>query len=259
MITAEVPVTPGAPQSPRLARRVWVEQVMGMPVSVHVRAVEPSRPDVEAGVARVFAHLRRVDAVLSTWRADSDLLRLQHGEADDAHAWVADVTELCLEAEERTGGLFRAWRRRPGGRLSFDPTGLVKGWAVAGAAGHLDIVPEVAYGIGAGGDIVVGAGTGPSAAGPSWRIGIEDPRRRGSVAEVVTVRRGAVATSGAAARGAHVQDPVTGQGISRQGSATVVGPDLLWADVWATAGWVDPQRTRALLAEREPAYRLILL
>ena len=258
MITAEIPVTPAAPPPPRLARRAWVEQVMGMPISVHVRAVEPTRPDLEAGVARVFAHLRKVDAVLSTWRADSDLLRLQHGELDEVHAWVADVTELCLEAEERTDGLFRAWRRRDGGRLTYDPTGLVKGWAVAGAAAHLDVVPEISYSIGAGGDIVVGAGRGPSAAAPTWRIGIEDPRRPGAVARVVTVRRGAVATSGSAARGAHVVDPRTGWGITRSGSATVVGPELLWADVWATAAWVDPARAERLMGQRDPAYTLLV-
>ena len=174
MITAEIPVTPAAPTPPRLARRAWVEQVMGMPISVHVRAVEPTRPDLEAGVARVFAHLRKVDAVLSTWRADSDLLRLQHGEQDEVHAWVADVTELCLEAEERTDGLFRAWRRRDGGRLTYDPTGLVKGWAVAGAAAHLDVVPEISYSIGAGGDIVVGRRSGPVGRGP-----VVEDRNRG--------------------------------------------------------------------------------
>ena len=259
MITAEIPVTSAAPPPPRLARRAWVAQVMGLPVSVHVRAVEPTRPDLEAGVARVYAHLRKVDEVLSTWRADSDLLRLQHHELAEAHPWVADVTELCLEAEERTDGLFRAWRRREGGRLAYDPTGLVKGWAVAGAAAHLDVVPEIAYSIGAGGDVTVGAGRGAWSAASSWRIGIEDPRRPGAVATVVTVRRGAVATSGAAARGAHVVDPLTGQGISRSGSATVVGPDLLWADVWATAAWVDPARAERLMAERDPAYGLLVL
>ena len=230
-----------------------------MPVSVHVRAVEPTRPELEAGVARVFAHLRKVDTVLSTWRADSDLLRLQHGECDDAHAWVAEVTALCLEAEERTDGLFGAWRRRDGGRLTYDPTGLVKGWAVAGAAAHLDIVPEIAYSIGAGGDIVVGAGRGLPAVAPSWRIGIQDPGRVGAVATVVTLRRGAVATSGSAARGPHVVDPRTGRGINRPGSATVVGPELLWADVWATAAWVDPARAEQLMAQRDPDYGLLAL
>ena len=260
-MTTALTTTVAAPRSPVLARRAFVDQVMGMPVSVHVRAVDTSRSDVEAAAARVFAHLHRVDAVLSTWRADSDLLRVQHGEVDgvdEVHPWLADVTDLCLEAEDRTDGLFRAWRRRPGGRLSFDPTGLVKGWAVAAAAEHLRIAPEIAYSIGAGGDVVVGTGTGVDEA-PPWRIGIEDPRQRGGLARVVTVTRGAVATSGAAIRGGHVVDPRTGQGIVRPGSATVVGPDLMWADVWATAAWVDPERARALIEQRDPAYGLIVI
>lgn len=257
MITAEIPVTPAAPATPVPGRRSWSVPVMGTTLSVHVRAVEPTRPDVEAGVARVVAHLRRAEAVLSTWRADSDLLRLQHGEADEVHAWVADVTELCLEAEDRTDGLFSAWRRSPSRRGLFDPTGLVKGWALGGAAAHLDLVPDIAYAVGAGGDVVVGVGPGPAA--PSWRVGIEDPSDARRVADVVTLRRGAVATSGAARRGAHVVDPVSGVGVDRPGSATVVGPELLWADVWATAAWVDPVRGAALLAERDPAYRLVLL
>ncbi|KRE43010.1 thiamine biosynthesis protein [Knoellia sp. Soil729] len=234
---------------------------MGLPVSLHVRAVEPDRPEIELAAGRVFAHLERVDRVLSTWRADSDLLRLQHGEldADQAHPWLAEVTDLCLEAEDRTDGLFRAWRSRAGGRPTFDPTGLVKGWAVAAAAAHLETVADIAFSIGAGGDIVVGVGHGMLDARPIWRIGIENARDRSQVADVVTLSRGAVATSGAAARGAHIVDPRTGQPLSRPGSTTVVGPDLLWADVWATAAFVDPTTTRRLLEARDPAYRLIVL
>lgn len=262
MITAEIPVTPSAPTAPVLGRIAWVEEVMGMPVSIHVRAVEPSRPEIARAVAGVFAHLRRVDSVLSTWRCDSDLLRLQHGEVletEDLHGWVADVTELCLEAEERTDGLFAAWRRRGTGRTTFDPTGLVKGWAVAGAAAHLELVPEVSWSIGAAGDVVVGTGCGLGPSAPTWRVGIQDPAHAGRVADVVSLRRGAIATSGAAQRGAHVVDPRTGRGIERDGSATVVGPDLLWADVWATAAWVDPAQAAGLMAERDPAYRLVVL
>ncbi|WP_235498827.1 FAD:protein FMN transferase [Knoellia sp. Soil729] len=238
-----------------------MRQLMGLPVSLHVRAVEPDRPEIELAAGRVFAHLERVDRVLSTWRADSDLLRLQHGEldADQAHPWLAEVTDLCLEAEDRTDGLFRAWRSRAGGRPTFDPTGLVKGWAVAAAAAHLETVADIAFSIGAGGDIVVGVGHGMLDARPIWRIGIENARDRSQVADVVTLSRGAVATSGAAARGAHIVDPRTGQPLSRPGSTTVVGPDLLWADVWATAAFVDPTTTRRLLEARDPAYRLIVL
>ncbi|WP_377641704.1 FAD:protein FMN transferase [Oryzobacter terrae] len=266
--TASTP--PSAPPDPaahRAGRGAWVEVVMGMPVSVHVRAVDPAREEVEAAVGRVFAHLRRVDAALSTWRSDSDLLRLQHGETgedDVLHPWVADVAELCLEAEDRTDGLFSAWRpawgsRGPApGRPVFDPTGLVKGWAVAAAAEHLALVPGATWAVGAGGDVAVGSGPGPSDDPAPWRVGIEDPRDPTRVVEVVELRRGGVATSGAARRGDHVVDPRTGTGVARPGSATVVGTDLLWADVWATAAWVDPARAQRLLAERDPSYRLLL-
>ena len=231
-----------------------------MPVSVHVRAVEPTRPDLEAGVARVYAHLRKVDAVLSTWRADSDLLRLQHGEREEAHPWVADVTELCLEAEERTDGLFRAWRRRPRRAARVRPHGTGEGLGRRGRGGP----PRRRAGdrvqhrcgrrhrrrcrsgtVGGGADLA-DRHRGPAASrrggagGPGAARGGRDVRRRGSWCP----RR---------------RPPHRG-GDHRAGrSATVVGPDLLWADVWATAAWVDPGRRGALMAERDPAYGLLTI
>ena len=47
--------------------------------------------------------------------------------------------------------------------------------------------------------------------------------------------------------------------VDRPGSVTVVGPDLLWADVWATAAWVDPDAAQALMAARDPEHHLIRL
>jgi thiamine biosynthesis lipoprotein len=54
----------------------------------------------------------------------------------------------------------------------------------------------------------------------------------------IPLRRGAVATSGTAARGEHILDPVTGAPPAGLLSATVVGPELTWADVYATAAFV---------------------
>jgi thiamine biosynthesis lipoprotein len=54
-------------------------------------------------------------------------------------------------------------------------------------------------------------------------------------------------------------DPRTGEGVTRTGSATVTGPDLLWADVWATAAWVDPEQAVRLMSDRDPAYSLLRL
>ncbi len=51
----------------------------------------------------------------------------------------------------------------------------------------------------------------------------------------VPVRDGAVATSGLAARGSHILDPRRREVAAEVMAATVVGPSLVWADVFATA------------------------
>ena len=95
--------------------------------------------------------------------------------------------------------------------------------------------------------------------GRPWRIGIEDPRDRSRIAEVVELSRGAVATSGTAARGQHLIDPATGHAVTGDGSVSVVGSTLLWADVWATALFVGPSALAGRLATEQPGYRLVRL
>lgn len=242
-------------------RRAFVEQIMGLPVSLHLRAQDPDRADLAVAAQRVFSELREVDALFSTWRADSTLLRLQHGEleaGDLIDETVAEVVAACLLAEEATGGLFTAFRR--GARHTvFDPSGLVKGWAAQRAARWLDVLPSVSYCLGAGGDLLVGHGpdlTGERA--PVWRIGIEDPTDPARVSAVVDIRHGAVATSGTAARGAHLW-AADGRALPGPVSATVTGPDLMWADVWATAACVDRDRAATLLNGFREGYRLELV
>ncbi|MGB3762639.1 MAG: FAD:protein FMN transferase, partial [Ornithinimicrobium sp.] len=228
--------------------RAFTEQIMGMPISVHIRAEDADRPDISVAVNQVFAHLRKVDSIFSLYRPDSELMRWRAGHLDPArlHPWVAEVHTLCLEAHDRTGGLFTPWLPRPGSSIpapedgdtpdptNFDPTGLVKGWAVGGAAAYLDEVHDNSYCLNAAGDIIVGTGRGVDVAAP-WRIGIEDPRQRGRIARTVEISAGSVATSGSAIRGDHFFDPRRHAWVRSNGSATVLGPDLLWADVWATA------------------------
>jgi FAD:protein FMN transferase len=239
----------------RLPRRAFVEQVMGLPVSIHVRG-NVDEAAVAVGVEQAFGHLRKVDAVLSLWRPDSDLCRSLRGELPtaDTHPWLEEVRTLCVAAERRTGGLFSATAAAGG---SYDPTGLVKGWAVEGAGRHLAHVPGISFCLNAGGDIAVGVGYGATPS--SWRVGIEDPRDRSHVAATVDLTRGGLATSGTAARGSHILDPATGQPVERVGSATVWGPSLLWADVWATALFVDPREGVRRLEGADPAYRSLVL
>lgn len=216
--------------APAPPRRAWVEQIMGMPISLHLRGPALASAPVAETVERVFALLREADAVFSTYRAGSDVSRINRGRlaVAAAHPWVARVVDLCDEARERTSGWFDARLPGPDGRPWFDPSGLVKGWAVELAAESL---AGYDFCLNAGGDVV--AATAPGH--PPWRVGIEHPFELSGLAEVVPVTAGAVATSGTARRGAHLVDPHRGAPATEVAGVTVVGPSLLWADVYATA------------------------
>ena len=115
-----------------------------------------------------------------------------------------------------------------------DPSGLVKGWAVDRAADIADKLGWRNYAINAGGDIRLRGGALPS---PVWRVGIEHPADRSKIAAVVTGDDLAVATSGAAARGAHVFDPHTRRPPEGVLSVTITGRDVGTADAFATAAF----------------------
>jgi thiamine biosynthesis lipoprotein len=232
-------------------RRAFVAQVMGLPVSIHIRGPEADSATVAVLVEDAFAELRRDDAMFSTWRPDSPVSRIRDGrdELRDAHPRIRHVAALCELAAHRTGGAFSAWLPGPGGRPIFDPTGLVKGWAVEQAVtglseqlvrlGRYDILAN------AGGDIAVHCRRTDT---PDWAIGIEDPRDRSRILRTVHLRTGAAATSGTAARGHHITDPATGSPATGLLSATVIGPELTWADIYATAAFVKGRNAAAWIA-----------
>lgn len=211
-------------------RRTWVEQIMGMPISVHLRGPELRSQDVERAVAAVFGQLREVERLFSTYRHDSQVSAMNRGELspDRYHPLLTEVVALCEQARERTDGYFDADLPLPGGGTRFDPAGLVKGWAVERAAGTLRGLAGRDFCLNAGGDIVVG-GAG------AWRIGIENPVATHQLLTIVTMAEGAVATSGLAHRGTHVVVPHTGAAAVDLLAATVIGQSLTWADVYATA------------------------
>ena len=212
-------------------RRAWVEQVMGLPVAVHVRRPGPA---VEGAVAAVFAALREADARFSPYRADSEISRLNRGElrAADCHPQVREVLELSAVAWRRTNGHFDVMLPGPDGRPTCDPTGLVKGWAVERAATLLAAAGIPEWYLNAGGDMVLAAPDGT----PPWRVGVEDPAAPDSrLVAVLSLRTGAVATSGTARRGHHIHHPLAGDSGGGPVSVTVAGPSLTWADVYATA------------------------
>jgi FAD:protein FMN transferase len=190
---------------------------------------EPAHPDPGAAIRAACALLHEADAVFSTWNPRSPLSRLRRGDLAEAEgpACLAEVRAASEAAREVSGGWFNPWAM-PGG---YDPTGLVKGWAVDRALAVIREAGLPAALVNGGGDLAAFGGPVP---GESWRAGIRHPWRPGALAAVLDVR-GAVATSGTYERGAHLVDPRTGRPGCRAASATVTGPSLPMADALATA------------------------
>jgi thiamine biosynthesis lipoprotein len=197
---------------------------MGMPIGIDVR-------DDGIDVEPAFAWLERVDATFSTYREDSEISRLDRGELTLAECSpeVDEVLTRCLALERATSGYFSV---RPAGRL--DPSGLVKGWAVAGAGDRLAAAGARDFCVNAGGDVVA---RGRPAPGERWRVGIRHPLELDRLAAVLAVEDLAVATSGEYEQGAHILDPHTGEPPSGLLSVTIAGADLGTADAYATAAF----------------------
>lgn len=216
-------------------RQAWVEQIMGMPISIHLRGpVAAARREV--AVAAVHAELNEVDRVFSTYREESDIRQLDRGEVTVPRCspLVREVLDLCERAKAATDGYFDVWLPGPDGSVHLDPSGLVKGWATERAARHLATLDADDHYLNAGGDIALRCATAGSR---PWRIGVEHPDKPGELVGVLPLTGGGIATSGTAHRGAHIVDPLTGRRASALRSVTVVGPSLLWADVYATAAF----------------------
>ena len=215
---------------------VHVEPVMGTVVSFDLRGPGDHRRAIDAAVAWFHG----VDARFSTYRDDSEVCRLARGELAEPSADLAHVLAVCDAVELASGGAFTA---RRDGRV--DPSAYVKGWSVQRAGALLREHGCRDWVVNAGGDVLTAGSPGGAAA---WRVGVQHPFERGSLATVLLVSDAAVATSGTYERGAHIVDARTGSAADAVVSVTVCGPDLGLADAYSTAAFALGQRGPAWLA-----------
>ena len=213
VITAEIPVTPAAPTPPRLARRAWVEQVMGMPVSVHVRGrgadpAEAWRPGWP-GPSHTCARSTRCSAP----GAPTATSCVARGElrVEDAHPLGRRRHRaLPRGGGARPAGCSRAPgrpRRRPA-RLRPDRAGQGLGGAARRGAPRRRARTVASAS--------ARAATSPSAPGGRRRGAVVAGRHRGpappgAVATVCHGAKGRRRDLRCAARGRHVVDPRTGR------------------------------------------------
>jgi thiamine biosynthesis lipoprotein len=234
-----------------------VEHVMGMPISVALRGRHAGTAAGHAAWRAVVDELRDVDAVFSTYREDSIISRLGRGEltAAECPPEVREILALGSEAERVSGGAFSIFLPSKGSTRRLDPSGVVKGWAVERASRLLAELDDTDFCLSAGGDMTCHVANPDRAA---WRIGIENPHQPKSLVAVVPVRSGAVATSGTVHRGAHLVDPRDGSRPTGVASVTVIATSLTWADIDATAAFVQAGNAVTWLESRPITSALVV-
>jgi thiamine biosynthesis lipoprotein len=201
---------------------------MGMPITVEI-VDAAATPEASAAV---FGYFDAVDRTFSTYKADSEISRLNRKEITFAQAGAEVQTILALAEQTRqeTDGYFDIWRNG-----TCDPSGIVKGWAIYHAAEMLRRRGFENFYIDAGGDIEA---VGKNSRGQNWRVGIRNPFNLHEIVKTLAVSNCGVATSGTDIRGQHIYNPKNAaQSLTDILSLTVIGPNVYEADRFATAAF----------------------
>jgi thiamine biosynthesis lipoprotein len=209
------------------------EIIMGMPVTVEVVDSTATLATLE----KVFAYFVSIDEKFSTYKPTSEISKINRGEIEkkDYSDDMQVVFALSEETRESTNGYFNILHNGV-----YDPSGIVKGWAIQNAATLLTEDGFTNFYVDAGGDIQV---SGKNSEGKQWAVGIRDPfSSTYDIVKVVYVETEGVATSGTYIRGDHIYVPeaVVGSNPSLGPtimSLTVIGPNIYEADRYATAAF----------------------
>ena len=222
---------------------------MGMPVTVEI----VSELGTQIAIGKVFEYFTQVDEKFSTFKSASEITAINNGQIklENASQEMKEVFLLCDKTKNETGGYFDIVNNEG----KFDPSGLVKGWAIFNAAQLLEGLRFEDFYVEAGGDIQV-RGNGPAlrparrsfSEGGSlgeeggWRTGIRNPFNVKEIIKVVTLKNDeGIATSGSYERGAHIYNPLlrstSFEGQAQIVSLTVIGPNIYEADRFATAAF----------------------
>ncbi len=158
------------------------------------------------------------------------------------------------------------WRERrialPRAGMEIDFGGFGKEYAADRAAGVL-LAEGVAHGfVNLGGDIRV---AGPRRDGSGWRLGIRHPRDERSLVRTLTLRAGALATSGdyerffelGGRRYCHLLDPRNGWPVSYWQSVSVLAPTCAAAGAACTIAALHQRDGQAFLDEQGLAHAVV--
>jgi high-affinity iron transporter len=234
-------------------------------------------PDTAArAIDDAFAEGKRLEAMLSTWRDDSELSRLNNG-TQKASSELGFVLEATLDWARKTGGAFNplvrplvdAWKTRDGGAIPSKETldAAMKRVDLANAKvadGSVVLTngamfEEGAWGKGLAIDrmlaVVRRKGATRARINFGGQIGqygdqpwvtIADPQKRDTPVAGVTLAKQSISTSSGSEKSftvdgrtfTHLIDPRSGQALPPRGSVSVISDSAFLADIFSTALYV---------------------
>jgi thiamine biosynthesis lipoprotein len=201
---------------------------MGMPITLEVADAAATGEIFDM----VFDYFEYIDDTFSTYKPSSEIMQINAGRlaVEQSSADMRAVFALAEQTKRQTGGYFDINR---GG--FYDPSGVVKGWAISNAAAMLSERGFADFYVEAGGDIQA---VGENSSGQHWRVGIRNPFNMHQIVKALAISNQGVATSGTYIRGQHIYNPKdAGQPMPDIVSLTVIGPDITDADRLATAAF----------------------
>jgi thiamine biosynthesis lipoprotein len=201
--------------------------IMGMPVILLL----PNGTNKDI-FKKVFDYLNWVDEKFSTYKNTSEITLFNNSKISEKEfsSEMKEVFTLSKQTKNETYGYFDIFKKG-----KFDPSGLVKGWAIYNASkliknsGINDFYLEIA------GDIEV---SGKNTDGKLWKIGVRNPFKKNEIVKVIEITNRGIATSGNYERGMHIYNPKDKYNLTDEiASITVVGPNIYEADRFATAAF----------------------
>jgi thiamine biosynthesis lipoprotein len=203
--------------------------LMGMPITVEIVDIRTN----EEIFNDVFDYFKHVDEKFSTYKTTSEITAINNGmlAENERSEEMRLIFTLSEETKNQTRGFFDI--KTPTG--NYDPSGIVKGWAIWNAAQLIKKRGFKDFYVDAGGDVQP---HGKNSEGKQWAIGIKNPYNEVENIKVVYVQNEGVATSGTYIRGLHIYNPKkNNEAISDIVSLTVIGPNIYEADRFATAAF----------------------
>jgi thiamine biosynthesis lipoprotein len=200
--------------------------IMGMPITIEIVSCSD-----EKLFKKVFDFFRMVDKKFSPFKKNSEvsLINCKSLKTSDYSFQMKQIIKSANKTKQQTDGYFDVYKNG-----IFDPSGIVKGWAILEASKLLKKLGQNNFYIEAGGDIQV---SGLNKQAKKWKIGIKNPFNLSEIVKVLEVDSEGIATSGTYERGDHIYNPIGETVADDVVSLTVIGDNIYDADRFATAAF----------------------